>query len=182
MAKNSLPRRADRPEMRPRMTEWQVQPLSRRCAVTGEPLKPGDRVVCVVVKPVGAEITRFDVTEERLAEFKPEGIVLGRWARVVKDRQDEDKESRLRLLATREEFFLSLFSDEADPDGDKAVLKQLLALLLERKRIIRPLGAPSGNLQRYKHMRTGDEYAVPVGDISPEQVARVQNALEILVA
>ncbi len=164
------------------MTEWQVQPISRRCAVSGEPLRPGDRVVCVVVKPLGVEIARFDVTEERLAEFKPEGIVLGRWARIVKDRQDEDKESRLRLLATREEFFLSLFADETDPDGDKAVLKQLLALLLERKRVVRPLGAPAGGMQRYRHMRTGDEYAVPVGDISPEQVARVQNALEILVA
>lgn len=164
------------------MTEWQVQPLSRRCAVSGDPLNPGDRVVCVVVKPVGAEIARFDVTEERLSEFKPEGIVLGRWARVVKDRQDEDRETRLRLLATREEFFLSLFADEADPDGDKAVLKQLLALLLERRRVIRPVGAPVAGVQRYKHMRTGDEYAVPVGDISPEQVARVQNALEVLVA
>lgn len=164
------------------MTEWQVQPLSRRCAVSGEPLKPGDSVVCVIVKPVGAEITRFDVAESRLAEFNPDGIVLGRWARVVKDRNDEDKETRLRLLATREEFFLSLFSDAADPDGDKAVLKQLLALLLERRRILRAVGTPSNGVQLYKHVRTGDEYAVPVGDITPEQVARVQTALEVLVA
>lgn len=164
------------------MTEWQVQPLSRRCAVSAEPLKPGDAVTCVVVKPVGAEIARFDVLESRLPEFNPDGIVLGRWARVVKERQDEDRETRQRLLATREEFFLSLFADEADPDGDKAVLKQLLALLLERKRILRPLGAPAGGVQRYKHGRTGDEYLVPVGDISPEQVARVQHALEVLVA
>lgn len=168
--------------MRHVMTEWQVQPLSRRCAVSGEPLNPGDRVVCVVVKPLGAEITRFDVSEARLAEFNPEGIVLGKWARVIKDRQDEDKETRLRLLATREEFFLSLFSDAMDPDGDKAVLKQLLALLLERKRILRAVGPASAGMQRYRHVRSGDEYAVPVGDISPEQVARVQNALEVLVA
>lgn len=168
--------------MQARMTEWQVQPLSRRCAVSAEPLKPGDRVTCVVLKPAGAEIARFDVLEERLPEFNPEGIVLGRWTRVVKDRQDEDRETRLRQLATREEFFLSLFADETDPDGDKAVLKQLLALLLERRRILRPLGRPETGLQRYKHLRTGDEYLVPTGDISPEQVARVQHALEVLVA
>ena len=164
------------------MTEWQVQPLSRKCAVTGEPLKPGDHVVCVVVKPVGAEIARLDVAEERLAEFKPDGIVLGRWKRDVKERDDEDRETRRRLLATREEFFISLFSDPSDPEGDKAVLKQLLALLLERKRVIRAVGAPVGAIQLYRHVRSGEEYAVPVGDISPEQVARVQNALEVLVA
>ncbi len=164
------------------MTEWQVQPISRRCAVSNDALKPGDLVACVVVKPVGAEIARFDVLESRLAEFSPAGIVLGRWSRQVKDRQDEDRDTRLRLLATREEFFLSLFADESDPEGDKAVLKQLLALLLERRRILRPLGSPAAGFQRYRHTRTGDEYSVPTGDISPEQVARVQNALEVLVA
>lgn len=164
------------------MTEWQVQPLSRKCAVTGEALKPGDHVVCVVVKPVGAEIARFDVAESRLADFKPDGLVLGRWKRDVKERDDEDRETRLRLLATREEFFISLFADAADPEGDKAVLKQLLALLLERKRIIRAIGAPVAGMQLYRHGRSGEEYAVPVGDISPEQVARVQNALEVLVS
>lgn len=165
------------------MTDWQVKPLSRRCAVSGEPLQPGDRVACVVVKPVGRDIERLDIAENRLAEFKPDGLVLGRWTRVVKDKPDEeDREARARLLASREEFFLSLFDSPDDPDGDKAVLKQLLALLLERRRILRATGRAEAGVQRYKHIRTGADYAVPTDDISPGQVARVQFTLEALLA
>lgn len=164
------------------MTEWQVKPLSRRCAVSGETLPTGARVVCIVVKPTGREIERIDVAETRVTEFKPDGIELGRWTRVIKDKPDEDRETRARLLATREEFFLSLFDSEDDPDGDKAVLKQLLALLLERRRILRPIGRPAGGVQRYKHPASERELIVPAGEISPEQVARIQSTLEILVA
>ena len=164
------------------MTEWQVKPLSRRCAVSGEPLHPGDRVACVVVKPVGREIERHDIAESHLADFRPEGLVLGRWIRTIKDKPDEDRETRARLLASREEFFLSLFDSPDDPEGDKAVLKQLLALLLERRRVLRPVGAPASGIQRYKHVASGTEYPVPVDELSPLQVARVQHALEALVA
>lgn len=165
------------------MTEWQVKPLSRRCAVSGETLHAGDRVVCVVVKPVGREIERLDVAQDRLAEFKPDGLVLGRWSRIIKDKPDEeDREVRARLLASREEFFLSLFDTTDDPDGDKAVLKQLLALLLERRRILRPIGAPVAGLQRYRHQRSESEFAVPVDEISPAQAARIQYTLEALLA
>jgi hypothetical protein len=161
--------------------EWQFKPLSRRCAVCNEPLKSGDKVVCVVFKPQGAEIERADMLAERAGEFQPNGIELGRWTREVKDHAEEEREARLQLLATREEFFLSLFANADDPDGTKAVLKQLLALMLERKRIIRALGRPVNGVQRYLHVRTRDEYDVPANDFAPEQLVAIQPVLETLV-
>ncbi|MDR1817148.1 MAG: hypothetical protein LBR07_03010 [Puniceicoccales bacterium] len=163
------------------VTEWQFRPLSRRCAVSGEPLKTGDRVVCVIFKPQGAEVERADMLAANADTYTPAGIELGRWTREVKDHAEEEREARLRQLATREEFFLSLYADGADPTGDKAVLKQLLALILERKRILRPLGAPAGGEQRYLHVRTRDEYQVPVADFTPEQIAAVEPVLGMLV-
>ncbi|MDR2863304.1 MAG: hypothetical protein LBV54_05460 [Puniceicoccales bacterium] len=162
--------------------EWQVKPISRRCAVSGEPLKVGDRVVCIICKPEGASIERADVLPANLHQFRPQGLELGRWTRELKDRFEEEREARLQLLASREEFFLSLYTDSADPSGDKAVLKQLLALLLERKRILRSIGKPAENIQRYLHVRTRDEFDVPTDEFQPEQIARVQPALETLVA
>lgn len=150
--------------------------------MSGEPLQPGDRVVCVVVKPVGREIERHDIAAAREEEFKADGLVLGRWSRVIRDRPDEEREVRARLLASREEFFLSLFADPADPEGDKAVLKQLLALLLERRRVLRPQGPPSDGAMRYRHVASGAEYLVPDEELSPDRVARVRDALESLVA
>jgi hypothetical protein len=162
--------------------EWQLQSLSRHCAVSDQPLRTGDRVVSIVFKRQGADIERADVLETNLEKFVLPGLELGRWAREVKDRADEEREARIQLLATREEFFLSLFNSPEDPSGDKAVLKQLTALILERKRILRSLGAPANDIQRYLHVRTRDEYDVPMGELQPAQVAAVQNALEVLVA
>jgi hypothetical protein len=162
--------------------EWQVKPIARRCAVSNEPLKAGDRVVCVIYKPEGVPAERADVLAAHFEQFRPNGIELGRWTREVKEHSEEEREARLQLLATREEFFLSLYTDGTDPSGDKAVLKQLLALLLERKRVLRALGKPVGNTQRYLHVRTRDEFDVPTDDFQPEQIARIQPALETLVA
>jgi len=164
------------------VTQWQFSPISRRCAVSGAPLKAGDRVVCVIYKPQGAEIARADILAENAGGFAPDGIELGRWTREVKSHAEEEREARRQLLATREEFFLSLFAGgAADPTGDKGVLKQLLALMLERKRVLRPVGRPAGGVQRYLHTRTRDEYDVPAGDFLPEQLAAVQPVLETLV-
>lgn len=162
--------------------DWQVKPIARRCAVSGESFKVGDRVVCVVYKPEGLPIERVDVLAGHFAQYTLPGMELGRWVREVKERAEEEREARLQLLATREEFFLSLYAEAEDPSGDKAVLKQLLALLLERKRVLRALGKPSGGVQRYLHVRTRDEFEVPAGELLAEDVARVQSALEMLVA
>jgi hypothetical protein len=161
--------------------EWQFKPISRRCAVGGEPLKIGDRVVCVVFKPQGAEIERADILADKASEFRPNGIELGRWTREVKDHAEEEREARLQLMASREEFFLSLFSVDDDPDGTKRVLKQLLALMLERKRVLRRLGNPANGTQRYLHVRSRDEYDVPTDDLQPEKIAAVMAVLETLV-
>ncbi|MDR2430375.1 MAG: hypothetical protein LBD14_05770 [Puniceicoccales bacterium] len=150
--------------------------------MSGESFKTGDRVVCVVYKPEGLPIDRVDVLAEHFARHALAGVELGRWVREVKERAEEEREARLQLLATREEFFLSLYADAEDPSGEKAVLKQLLALLLERKRVLRALGRPSGGVQRYLHVRTREEFDVPAGELVPEEVARVQSALEMLVA
>ena len=162
--------------------EWQVKPISRRCAASDEPLKVGDRVVCIIYKPEGLPIERADILEGNLERFQLPGLELGRWVREVKDRNEEEREARLQLLATREEFFLSLFADAEDPSGEKAVLKQLLALLLERKRILRALDKPAPTVQRYFHVRTREEFLVPTDEFLPEQLAQIQPALEVLVA
>ncbi|MDR3229272.1 MAG: hypothetical protein LBT53_07680 [Puniceicoccales bacterium] len=161
--------------------EWQFKPLSRRCAVSGEPLKVGDHVVCLVFKPEGADISRADILAANAEGFLPGGIELGRWMREVKDSAAEEREARLQLMASREEFFLSLFTADSDPTGDKAVLKQLLALMLERKRVLRALGKPANNIQRYLHVRTRDEYEVPTDELQPAQLVAIQPVLETLV-
>ena len=161
--------------------DWQVKPIARVCAASGKELRVGDLVTCVVFKPLGGNIERCDVLKEHAATFRPEGILLGRWSREVKERGEEEQAHRAQLLASREEFFLSLYEDDADPSGDKAVLKHVLAMLLERKRIIKPAGQADKGFQPYVHAATKQDYLVPVIDLQPAHLLKVGASLDLLV-
>ena len=162
--------------------EWQVKPIARACAVTGRELVPGDLVTCIVHKPTGAPMERADVLRDHAGEFKATGLVLGRWNREVKERGEEEKALRAQLLASREEFFLSLFEDPSDPAGEKAILKHILALLLECRRLIKPSGPAEGGAIPYLHVRTQQVLQVPAVDLQPEDIQRVQATLDLLIA
>ena len=162
--------------------DWQVKPITRACAVTGRELTPGDLVTCIVHKPVGSPMERSDVLRDHAHEFKVTGLVLGRWNREVKERGEEERALRAQLLASREEFFLSLFEDPADPAGEKAILKHILAVLLERKRIIKAAGPAADGVVPYLHVRTQQVFPVPALELRPEDIQRVQSTLDLLVA
>mgnify|MGYP006268533835 CR=1 FL=1 len=161
--------------------EWQVKPIARICASSGKELSPGDTVVCVVHKPLGGHMERADVLKEHLDDYKPAGIVLGRWTREVKERGEEERAQRAQQLASREEFFLSLYENEEDPTGEKAILRHILAMLLERRRIIRAQGPAEKGLTPYLHVRTQHLYHVPAIDLKPEDIQRVQGTLDLLI-
>jgi hypothetical protein len=161
--------------------EWQVKPIARICAASGKELALGDQVVCVVHKPLGGLMERTDVLKDHLNDFTPSGIILGRWSREVKERGEEEKAQRAQLLASREELFLSLYENEEDPTGEKSILRHILAMLLERKRIIRLQGPAEKGLLPYLHVRTQQVFQVPAIDLKPEDIQRVQGTLDILI-
>ena len=95
--------------------DWQVKPIARTCAVSGQELRVGDIVTCIVHKPTGGLIDRTDVLKDHAAAFQAPGLLLGKWTREVKERGEEEQAQRAQLLASREEFFLSLYENEEDP-------------------------------------------------------------------
>jgi hypothetical protein len=161
--------------------DWQVKPIARACAATGKELRVGDIVTCIVHKPTGGLIERSDVLKEHAADFRPPGLLLGRWTREVKERGEEEQALRAQLLASREEFFLSLYEETEDPSGDKTVLKHILAMLLERKRIIRPVGPAEKGLIPYQLAAAKQVYLVPVLDLQPAHLLKVGASLDLLV-
>jgi hypothetical protein len=59
---------------------------------------------------------------------------------------------------------------------------QFLALLLERKRILRPKGrSADGARNRYEHARSKAIFEIPAGDLTPEFFVWVQEQLRVLV-
>lgn len=161
--------------------DWQVKPIARVCAASGQELRVGDVVTCVVYKPLGGNVERCDVLKDDTSSFQPAGILLGRWTREVKERGEEEQAQRAQLLASREEFFLSLYEDPADPSGDKAVMKHILALLLERKRIVKALGPAHEGQIPYQHTGSKEIYSVPALDLQPAHIVQVGATLDLLV-
>ena len=82
-----------------------------------------------------------------------------------------------KAIAGSEDFFISLYDDEAVEVEQKDVLKQMLALLLERKRILRPKGRPEGGFQLYLHPSSKREFLVPQKELSEELVFNIQSQI-----
>lgn len=155
--------------------EWNIKSLSRRCSATNEAFSDGDVVVCFVVKRNGGELERFDVLDRNLGDFSYEGVVVGFWRRVFSSNVGAVVEIKQKL-AIQEDFFVSLFEAPKTEDGD--VLKQLLALYFERKRILRPLGGSDGKNRRFVHVKTKREFLVPAGEIEPESLSRLAPVID----
>lgn len=76
-------------------------------------------------------------------------------------------------------------ADPAEPADRRAVvdtLKHLLALMLERKRILKPVGRRRlEGVQPYLHAKTKREYEVPVLPLDEGVVQRIEQSLEDLI-
>ena len=153
------------------MLDWQIKPLSKKSSISGRDILPGDTIVCAVfVDPLG-NLDRADCHADEFDPSKINGKIIGRWERVVSAHPEEDERAARRMaLSSSEDFFVSL-SDEADG------VKQMLALLLERKRILRPVGRPKFGIQKYVQVSTKREFDVPQKNLDTDMIIKIQNQL-----
>jgi len=163
--------------------EWQIKTIARKSALSEQPFNPGDRIVCLIFKVAeGGELGRADLLEAEFGDFEIPGEVLGRWTRVVKDPNDQSVSAR-ETMASAEDFFLSLYEvEQADAQEESGALKHLLALMLERKRVLRSMGPrQKEGSQLYLHVKSKKELFVPIVEISPELMLKIQDTLGDIV-
>jgi len=159
--------------------EWHIKTLARKSTLSGEVFNPGDRVVCLIYKDDAAgELGRADLRPDEIESFELPGEMLGRWSRLVKDPDDDSAHAR-DTMASAEDFFFSLYeNDQADAREESDMLKHLLSLMLERKRVLRPIGERrNSGEQRYLHVKTKRELSVPIVDISTELMLKIENTI-----
>lgn len=152
-------------------------------ALSGKPFSTGDRVWSYLYRTPDGQIERMDFLddEQEQLEQELEGAVICKWSHRIKDKGASESEAKRAALQSADEVFLSLFEDIPDEEATPAVeetrarLKFFLALQLQRKRILKPLGG-----QRYKHMPTGRELAVPEIEITPELIASFQEEISLM--
>ena len=161
--------------------EMNLQPLATTCFVSGDPFNEGDRVVSHLLRSETMEVMRYDVFESQLAEFNAEGTLVCSWVKPYKPRAKNDNPER-ELKLTAENLFVTLADPNNEPNEENTRLVQFLALMLERKRLLRPKGLnASRDKTVYEHAKTKERYEVPVGEFDPAFFIAVQEQLSILV-
>lgn len=170
--------------------ELNLHPIAAKCFVSGSDFQENDRVVSYLVREASGEIARRDLHEAEDGKFMPPAFVYCRWVVGFKQRRANENADR-NLKVTAENLFLTLATpargDAAGLDaGETAAINtpllQFLALMLERKKQIKPRGlTEDGGCQIYEHMATHQLYEVPVGDLNAEFFQKIQEHLGVLV-
>ncbi|HWA86262.1 MAG TPA: hypothetical protein VG710_08580 [Opitutus sp.] len=161
--------------------ELTLQPLARNCRVSGRVFAEGDRVVCRLVREADGAIGRHDVLASEEAAYATPEFVFCTWTVSYKERRAEENPGRA-LKLTAENLFVTLADPAAEPDPANTPLLQFLALLLERKKILRPRGKTAdGERQIFEHARTHQMYEVPAGTLDEAFFVNIQGQLDLLV-
>ncbi len=161
--------------------EMNLQPRAASCFVSGRAFLEGDRVASLLARTDAGAVVRYDALESHAGSLQPEGFVACRWIQVYRQPLKEGNAERA-LKLTAETLFLALADPSTEATPETGRLVRFLALLLERKRLLRPKGrAPGGIRDLYEHARTKLLYEVPAIDLSPEFFVAVREQLSVLV-
>lgn len=168
--------------------ELNLHPIATKCFVSGRDFAEHDRVVSYLVREASGEVARRDLLETEDGRFMPPAFVYCRWVTAYKPRRDDNSDRHLKLTA--ENLFLTLAipagatADTIDESssGLNTPMLQFLALMLERKRAIKPVGLTEDGLRQvYEHRASHQRYEVPVGELNQEFFIKIQEHLGVLV-
>ncbi|MEI6106773.1 MAG: hypothetical protein WCR49_07120 [Opitutae bacterium] len=161
--------------------ELNLHPIATKCFVSGRDFAEGDRVVCYLAREASGEVIRRDLLEAEDGRFMPPAFVYCRWVVGFKPRLANEN-SALQLKLTAENLFVTLADPTLEPSPTNTPLLQFLALMLERKKLIKLRGlSEDGQRQIYEHMPSHQLYEIPVGDLNLEFFQKIQEHLGVLV-
>jgi hypothetical protein len=161
--------------------ELTLHPLAKICRASGRAFAEGDRVVSYLVREATGEAGRHDVLASEDAAYAKPAFVFCSWTVEFKARRAEENPGRT-LKLTAESLFVTLADPIAEPNEANTPMLQFLALLLERKKILRPRGiTPDGTRQLFEHAKTHQIYEVPVGTLDEAFFVKIQSQLDLLV-
>ena len=166
------------------ITDWQIQSFSRKCAHSDKTFQPGDEVLCLLIDKIGEGLSRIDVLNEYADQVAPEGEIVGRWTRVIKPPNSSESEEQKQAVQSAEDLFISMAEsvDVAIRSNSSKCMIYILAIYLERKRILRsiPMSGIPQHYLNFQHRKTKTDYLVEQVEMTPENIAHIENNLSIL--
>ena len=151
------------------MVDYQIQPSTRRCSVTGRELQPGERVYSVLLDE-GGKFVRKDFSEQAWQGPPPDAFSF--WVGRVSAGDTK------RRPAIDDEVLLDCFQRlEGQIETERANFRFILALLLMRRRRLKLQEARTEDSQEvlYLHCnQTGTQHRVVNPNLTEEETAAVQ--------
>ena len=161
--------------------ELNLHPIATKCFVSGRDFAENDRIACYLAREASGEVIRRDLLELEDGRFMPPAFIYCRWVVAFKQRKAGENPA-LTLKLTADNLFLTLADPTNEPNTTNTPLLQFLALMLERKKLIKPRGiSEDGQRQIYEHMATHQLYEVPLGDLNADFFQKIQEHLGVLV-
>jgi hypothetical protein len=161
-------------------TDWTIQGRGHQCAKTGQPFADGEYFYALLHYENG-EYRREDLSEAAFKERGDSPAPYSYWRAKYVPPPPPQPEAVSKQTA---EDLLRSYMEESGPEHTNA--RYILALMLERKRILREVEVKhgeDGSLTRiYEHAKTGEVFVIPDPQLKLAQVEEVQKQVADLLS
>ena len=159
--------------------EWNIKTRSEACHATGKPFVEGE-VFYTALFHDGEGFRRIDLSEEgwcaRAADLTAEPL-FSYWRSKFEPPAPPEPETIRRDDA---EGMLRQLMESGDPGHLNT--RYLLAVMLERKRILRPQKSPQQGTLLYEHVQTGETFIIADPGLSLTDLITVQEEVSALLS
>jgi hypothetical protein len=161
-------------------TDWTIQSRSGRCAVTGRDFAEGEFFYTLLFRERG-DYRREDLSEEAWKERQADAkaaLPYSFW----RSKFEPTPVVPEALAKETAEDLLRNYMNAGDEGHANA--RYILALMLERKRILKQIEAKEedhGRTLVYEHVKTGEVFIVPDPGLRLDQIEAVQNEVAALL-
>ncbi len=155
--------------------DWEIKSRAHTCARTGREFEPGEIFFTLLVRE-GDGFRREDLCQEawdsRNENIQPFSFWRSKYEPPAPPPPEplprDDAEGLLRRLVA-----------ENDPAYQN--VRYILALMLERKRLLRPVESTDDDMLVYEHLATGETIVLTNPHLSLEQIPDVQREVSALL-
>jgi len=156
--------------MNPLANEWPIKHRADVCATTQRPFAPGENFYTLLFREADG-FRREDLSEEGWARRNENIQPFSFW----RSRYEPPPPTTEPMAKENAEDLLRRLLAEKNPERANAIY--VLAVMLERKRVLKQINSESTDGNRvliYEHGKTGDVFIVPDPQLRLDEIEKVQ--------
>ena len=155
--------------------DWEIKSRAHQCSRTGREFAEGEFFYTILVRE-GEGFLREDMSEEAWNERNENIQPFSFWRSKYEPPAPPPAEPLPRDDA--EGLLRRLIQENAPAYSN---VRYILALMLERKRVIRPLESSDDDILVYEHLATGETFVLANPKLSFERIPEVQREVSALL-